>query len=177
MTFVSNMSNTSKTVSLDLQTPGIWLNKGNAVDFFYVTQENNESSFDNSQHLFSKPSSRKWIPLFVLREMLMNFRRLLTKDLFSSVAEVLALLGIRQLRADRLLSECKLHTVQSLDDLSQKVCCSLPTRELFYHSLHPVGNHSWSLQSDWPWVMWFIPTNENVAPKQKNQSDLEDHSK
>ena len=36
MTFVSNMSNTSKTVSLDLQTPGIWLNKGNAVDFFML---------------------------------------------------------------------------------------------------------------------------------------------
>lgn len=36
-------------------------------------------------------------------------------------AEVLALLGIRQLRADRLLSECKLHTVQSLDNLSQKL--------------------------------------------------------
>ena len=67
----------------------------------------------------------------------MNFRRLLTKDLFCSVAEVLALLGIRQLRADRLLSECKLHTVQSLDDLSQKVCFSLPTHELFtIHYIH-----------------------------------------
>ena len=22
--------------------------------------------------------------------------------------------------------------------------------------LHPFGNHRWSLQSDWPWVMWFI---------------------
>ena len=68
MTFVSNMSNTSKTVSLDLQTPGIWLNKGNAVDFFYVTQEINESSFDDSQHLFSKPSSRnEFLCLFCVR--------------------------------------------------------------------------------------------------------------
>lgn len=158
------MSSTSKTVSLDLQTPGIWLNKGNAVDFF-VTQEIYESSFDNSQHLISKPSSRKWIPLFVLREMSMNFRRLLTKDLLCSVAEVLALLGIRQLRADRLLSECKLHTVQSLDDLSQKVCFSLPTRERFYHSLHPFGNHSWCSQSDWPWVLWFIHESHDSVSK------------
>lgn len=158
------MSSTSKTVSLDLQTPGIWLNKGNAVDFF-VTQEIYESSFDNNQHLISKPSSRKWIPLFVLREMSMNFRRLLTKDLLCSVAEVLALLGIRQLRADRLLSECKLHTVQSLDDLSQKVCFSLPTRERFYHSLHPFGNHSWCSQSDWPWVLWFIHESHDSVSK------------